>query len=79
MFWQGNQYQSYILVNWQVCKVQNKVAYHHYEESISKKLENLDVISAKESQVMFDGTQMSTDLGIYTIGKGRFWLYKAIL
>ena len=53
-------------------KFKTKVAYNRYEETISKKLENLDVISAKESQVMFDGTQMSTDLGIYTIGKGRF-------
>ena len=46
--------------------------YKRFEDTISKKIENLDIYSAKEMQNVFDGTVMNIDLGIYTIGKGGY-------
>ena len=49
----------------------NKSDYKKFEESVSKKIETLDVISAKNASELF-GASFTMNLGIYTCGQGGY-------
>ena len=55
-----------------LAKYKKNSDYNKFEESISKKIENLDVIDSNNAQIMFDSAVFCIDLGIYTIGKGGY-------
>ena len=55
-----------------LAKYKKNSDYNKFEESISKKIESLDVIDSNNAQIMFDSAVFCIDLGIYTIGKGGY-------
>ena len=55
-----------------LAKYKKNSDYKKFEESISKKIESLDVIDSNNAQIIFDSAVFCIDLGIYTIGNGGY-------
>ena len=55
-----------------LAKYKKNSDYKKFEESISKKIESLDVIDSNNAQIIFDSAVFCIDLGIYTIGSGGY-------
>ena len=55
-----------------LAKYKKNSDYNKFEESISKKIESLDVIDSNNAQIIFDSAVFCIDLGIYTIGSGGY-------
>ena len=55
-----------------LAKYKKNSDYKKFEESISKKIESLDVIDSNNAQNIFKSAVFCIDLGIYTIGNGGY-------
>ena len=53
-------------------KYKKRTDFHRFENSISKYIENVELIDAKTAANFFDIHEQCPDLAIYTIGKGGF-------
>ena len=58
-----------------LAKYKKNSDYKKFEESISKKIESLDVIDSNNAQNIFKSAVFCIDLGIYTIGNGGGYDY----
>ena len=54
-----------------VAKYKKNSDYNKFENSISKKIENLEIIDSNTASVLF-GAAFNMNLGIYTIGRGEY-------
>jgi hypothetical protein len=55
-----------------LAKYKKNSDYNKFENSISKKIESLDVIDSTNAQIIFNSAVFCIDLGIYTIGNGGY-------
>ena len=61
-----------------VARYKKNSAYNKYEESISKHIKDLDIISQEDSDTYFPSVSFSFELGIYTCDKDGGYDYKKL-